>query len=95
MPALRISMRKIKEVLRLRFGSGLSIRKTAAAVKLSTGATQSLVKRAEHLKLSWPLPADLDDAALERCFYPQRDSSQSRFEIPDWCVATGNLNVRE
>ena len=91
MPGPRISMRKIKDVLRLRFGSRLSVRQTAAAVKLSTGATQKLIKRAEQLKLAWPLPEGLDDSELERIFYPQSQRAQSRFQMPDWCAVHQEL----
>lgn len=38
MPAKRLSMRKIKEVLRLRWGHGLSKRKTALSCGLSRPA---------------------------------------------------------
>lgn len=80
-------MRKIKEVLRLRFDAGLSIRQIAAAVKLSTGATQGLVKQAESLGLGWPLPSDLTETDLEQRFYPAGHSSTSaRFQMPDWPV---------
>ena len=41
MPAARISIRKIKEVLRLRFDAVLSIRQISSAVKLSTGDSQT------------------------------------------------------
>ena len=84
-------MRKIKDVLRLRFGSQLSIRQVAAAVKLSTGATQHLIKQAEQLGLGWPLPAQLSDIELEQQFYPQRHNAQSRFQMPDWCVVHQEL----
>jgi transposase len=80
-------MRKIKEVLRLRFDAGLSIRQIASAVKLSTGATQGIVKQAELLELGWPLPADLSEADLEQRFYSDaRRSSRVGFEVPDWPV---------
>ena len=84
-------MRKIKDVLRLRFGSQLSIRQVAAAVKLSTGATQSLIKRAEQLGLGWPLPEGLTDVDLEQRLYPQRQGAQGRFQMPDWRVVHQEL----
>jgi predicted transcriptional regulator len=60
-------MRKIKDVLRLKFEAGLSHERIAAAVGLSKGAVSNYVQRATQAGLSAPLSADLDDAALEAC----------------------------
>lgn len=64
-------MRKIKEVLRLKFEVRLSHERIAAASGLSKGAVSKYVQRAIHKSLSWPLPEDLDDNALERLLFPQ------------------------
>ena len=71
MPAKRSAMRKIKEVLRLKFEAHLSHERIAAATGLSKGAVTNYVQRAVRKSLTWPLPEDLDDAALERLLYPQ------------------------
>lgn len=63
MPTKRVSMHKMKEVIRLN-AAGLSLRPIAAAVKLSLGAVAKYVSAAERAKLTWPLPDGLDDAAL-------------------------------
>lgn len=78
-------MRKIREILRLRWSAGLSIRQINASTKVSLGAIQKLLRRAEGLDLGWPLPPDLDDAGLARLFYPGADTSvSSRYQAPDW-----------
>ena len=59
-------MRKIKDVLRLRLSGGLSIRQIRASTKISVGAIQKLLVRANELELTWPLPPELDEAALAR-----------------------------
>ena len=64
MAAKRTTMRKIREILRLRLAGGLSIRQIKASTKLSVGAIQKLLVRADDLALSWPLPEDLDDQRL-------------------------------
>ena len=64
-------MRKIREVLRLKFEAQLSHGKIAAASGVSKGAVSNFVRRAIEKSLPWPLPEDLDDAALERLLYPQ------------------------
>jgi transposase len=71
MPAKRSAMRKIKEVLRLKFEVRLSHERIAAASGLSKGAVSKYVQRAIQRNLSWPLPEGLDDAALERLLFPQ------------------------
>ena len=85
MPAQRITVRKIREILRLHLESGLSIRQISASTKTSTGAIQKLLKQAGELNLTWPLPTDLDDTQLAIKFYPKAVSSSSRrFTVPDW-----------
>jgi transposase len=71
MPARRSAMRKIREMLRLKFEAHLSHEKIAAATGASKGAVSNTVRRAVERGLSWPLPADLDDARLESLLYVQ------------------------
>ena len=70
MPANRLSMRKIKEVLRLKWGNDLSDRKIAQSCNISRLAVANYVERAEQAGLSWPLPDTLTDAELERLLFP-------------------------
>ena len=92
MSAKRTTMRKIRDILRLRTAGGLSIRQINASTKVSVGAIQKLLVKAAELELGWPLPADLDDAQLARLFYPDADTRASnRFEIPDWPVVHQEL----
>jgi transposase len=63
-------MRKIREVLRLRLGQGLSQRAVADSLRLSVGAVNGYLRRARCAGLGWPLPAGLDDQALERLLFP-------------------------
>ncbi len=65
MPGERLSMRKIREVLRLRFAQGLSQRAIGISLRLSTGAVNTYLNRARRAGLGWPLPDGLDDAQLE------------------------------
>jgi hypothetical protein len=51
-------MRKLKDVLRLSYSAGLSIR------KISVGSIQNILKRAEQLNITWPLPKAWDDQTL-------------------------------
>lgn len=77
-------MRKIRDVLRLR-AAGLSVRQIGASTKLSVGTISNLISQAKALHLCWPLPEDLDDEQLARCFYPEADTRPDRrLELPCW-----------
>ena len=65
MPRPHTAMRKIREVLRLRLGEGLSHRKVAAALGLPTSTVTGYVQRAQIAGVTWPLPPDMDDEELE------------------------------
>lgn len=92
MPAKRITMRKIRDVLRLRHSGGLSIREISASTKLSVGGIQKLLARTAEMGLQWPLPDDLDDERLAQLFYPAADTRVSRrYQIPDWALVHQEL----
>ena len=80
-------MRKLRDILRLRFEAGLTFRQIHAATRASLGLIQKLLARAEALGLGWPLPEHLDDSALEALFYPQHQpaAEPTRREPPD-CI---------
>ena len=70
MPAKRLSMRKIKEVLRLKWGQGLSNRKIAAACGIARPTVSEYLRRAGGADLSGPLPGELTDTHLEQLLFP-------------------------
>lgn len=76
-------MRKIREVLRLR-ASGLSVAATARSLGVATGTVWTYARRLKAAGLSWPLPAELDDAALERLLYPPPPTGRCGRAAPDW-----------
>ena len=82
MPANRLSMRKIKEVLRLKWANDLSDRKIAKSCNISRPAVANYVERAEQAGLSWPLPDTLTDAELERLLFPTLHKSSDRDRVP-------------
>lgn len=85
MPTERLTMRKIKEILRLRFGLGLSIRQIASSCSLSHGGVANYLQRAHVAHLSWPLPEDLDDAAIEALLFPSATNTPAKdAPLPDF-----------
>ncbi len=65
MPARRLLVRKIREVLRLKHEHGLSHRAIARACAVGVATVTLYLQRTVQEGLGWPLPAELDDAALE------------------------------
>ena len=81
----RLSMRKIREVLRLCWHNGLSARQAAGSCGVARGTVRNILDRAERSGLSWPLPEDLDDAALEnRLFSSSIPLTVERRDMPSF-----------
>ena len=68
-------MRKIKEVLRLKWAHKLSNRKIAKSCFISRSTVADYLLRAKLAGLSWPIAPELDDAAIENLLFPVTDKS--------------------
>ena len=79
----RLSMRKIRELLRLKFDLGLSIHKIAASLSIARSTVTECLRRAAAAGLSWPLPQELDDGQLEARLYPKKPPA-SNVAMPDF-----------
>jgi transposase len=78
-------MRKIREVLRLRLQCGLSQRETATSCKIGLGTVYEYVRRARDAGLTWPLPEQLTDEALDRLLFPPPpEIASDQRPLPDW-----------
>lgn len=87
MPAHPVSMRKLKDVLRLKFAANLSQRQIAAALRLSVGVVNKYLLAAQQANLSWPLPDDLSDDQLRRKLFPaQAPPTPLKFVTPDFAA---------
>ena len=78
-----LSMRKVREILRLRLGMGLSARQVASSCKISPSTVNEYERRIKAAGLSWPLPEDLDDAALERIVRASDGNFRHNRPLPD------------
>ncbi len=78
-------MRRIREVLRLRWECGLSERTAAASCGLARSTAAKYVRRAREAGLSWPLPEGMTDEELKRRLFlcPESAADGPRF-VPDW-----------
>jgi len=65
-------MRKIKEVLRLRFELQLGQREIARACAISQGAVHNYLKKAAAAGIGWPLPEGWDEKRIEETLFGDR-----------------------
>ena len=80
----RLPMRKIRDALRLQ-AAGQSRREIAASLGVGRTTAGEYLVRAERAGLSWPLPGDLDDAALEQGLFPVAQGGPGAARLaPDW-----------
>jgi len=85
MPAKRILMRKLREILRLRLQGELTIRQIKDSLRISVGAIQKVTSQAKALGLDWKRIELLDDQQLAEHFYPESDTRVSnQLQLPDW-----------
>jgi len=85
-------MRKIKEVVRLRWGCGASQRQIAESCGIARSTVGEYVLRAQAAGLEWPLPEDLDEAQLEAMLFPPHPGREARSRpLPDWAEVHRDL----
>jgi transposase len=72
-----VSMRKLKELLRLHFDLKLSQHKIAQTLNLSSGVVNKYLKRVLASKINWPLPTELEDEKVLEAFLKSKSSSLS------------------
>jgi transposase len=88
MPKERLSMRHIREVLRLHYSVGMSQHTVARSLGLAQGTVSKYLNRTRRAGLTWPLPPELDDdVQLENLLYPPPSKLPSdERPQPDWAV---------
>lgn len=80
----RTAMRHIREALRLTHEAGLSERQIAASLQIAASTVHRYLHRAGEAGLGWPLPVELDDAALEAALFPPTAPSTVARTPPDF-----------
>lgn len=85
MPAKRLSMRKIREILRLKYECEKSIRDIAKSCSVGRSTVSDYLLRARSAGFTWPLPSDIDDTALEQKLFPSAAGGNNANKAhPDW-----------
>lgn len=92
-------MRKLKEVLRLRFELKLSYQQIGRSCAIGMGSVYNYIKRAEAAGLTWPLPDDWDEAHIEAVLFPgsrqpanERPTAQA---LPDFAAVHQQLRTHK
>lgn len=83
MPTKRLSMRKSKEILRLKWAVGVSDAAASRSCHVARSTVADCIRRATAAGLSWPLPDDMDDVRLEALLYPPPAPSSYQRPLPD------------
>ena len=78
-------MRKIREVLRLKFDFDLSERQISKSTQASRRTIAEYLRRFAESGIAWPLPADLADTTLEAKLFPPKPSLPDALRpVPNW-----------
>ncbi len=81
----KLSMRKIKEVLRLKFELDLPVRQISKSTQVSRPTVTDYLRRFAVSGLPWPLPAALADADIDARLFPPKPSLPDALRpAPDW-----------
>jgi transposase len=79
----RLSMRKIREILRLKHDNGLTDRQIAESCLVSRSTVASYLVRAESAGLAWPIPDGLDDRDIYCLLFKKKgDSAVNKRNMP-------------
>jgi len=65
MPRKRLSMRNIREILRLKYCNHCNIRKISTSCGIGRSTVSDYLHCAKASGLGWPLPEELSDGGLE------------------------------
>ena len=86
MPAERVSMRRVREMLRLKYEAGASDRAIARSIGVARSTVRLCLDRVAGAGLAWPLPETLTDGALEALLFAGAGAmmGQRRKSEPDW-----------
>ncbi|MBK5199632.1 MAG: IS21 family transposase, partial [Methyloceanibacter sp.] len=86
MPAERVAMRQVREIIRLKFSAGISTREIARRLGIAASTVRGTLRRFEGAGLGWPLPDGMSDGDLEAALYANHGTKRGhrRHAEPDW-----------
>ena len=85
MPMERMSMRRVRECLRLK-SAGISTREIARRLGVASSTVRLTLRRCEAAEIGWPVAPDMSDAVLEERLFASSGTKQGhrRHAEPDW-----------
>jgi hypothetical protein len=86
-PRERVSMRKLRELLRLHFDLKLSQHQIARSINIGQSTVSDYLARFTRAGLSWPLPVELTEMELQSALFPavaKFQQAHANPELPDW-----------
>jgi transposase len=86
MPAERVAMRRVRELLRLKLGAGVPVREVARRIGIAPSTVRETLSRFTAAGLAWPLPETVTDGVLEEALFRPAGTKQGhrRRPEPDW-----------
>src|SRR5271167_1100112 len=78
MPRPKVAMRRIKEVLRLKEGLGLSDTAVSRSVRIARSTVKEYLDRAAAVGLNWETVAELSEEELDRRLFAAVDTRHRR-----------------
>ena len=79
-------MRQLRQVLKLKYHTGLTHREIAKACSIGAGTVSTYVARAREVGLTWPPAPELDDATLEKCLFKLAQVAGAARALPEWAA---------
>lgn len=90
----RLSMRKLREALRLHHENKLSARAIALSLRVSSSTVLKYLGRAQVARIGWPIPVHLDDIGLEKLLFPDELAPQRNRPEPEWTLVWRELKKK-
>ena len=93
-PRERTDMRSLREILRLSFELNLTANEIHRTTGVSRDVVQKRIRAAKEANIDWKTANEMDDSALEKCLFPEKEEVPSKFIEPDWDWVTKELKKR-
>jgi len=86
-------MRELREVMRLYRESGQPVRDIARRIGVARSTARDMIARFERSGLAWPVPVEMNDAALEARLYGAAGVKPGRRKLPepDWSMVAREM----
>lgn len=87
----RISMRKLKEVFRLKFECGLSDRQISKSYTIARSTVAEYIFRLKHSGMSWEELKVLSDDEVNAILFPVKEGEAKERPLPDFALVHEEL----